>query len=43
VTAVSMQQAFLAAIAESPEDDAPRLVYADWLREQADPALAARG
>jgi uncharacterized protein (TIGR02996 family) len=43
VTGVSIQQAFLAAIAESPEDDAPRLVYADWLREQDDPALAARG
>jgi uncharacterized protein (TIGR02996 family) len=43
VTGVSMREAFLAAIAEAPDDDAPRLVYADWLREQPDPALAARG
>jgi uncharacterized protein (TIGR02996 family) len=27
----------LHAIAESPEDDAPRLVYADWLEERGDP------
>src|SRR5690349_19744431 len=25
------REAFLAAICEAPEDDAPRLVYADWL------------
>jgi uncharacterized protein (TIGR02996 family) len=28
---------FLRAIAEQPDDDAPRLVYADWLQEQGDP------
>ena len=26
--------AFLRAVAESPDDDAPRLVYADWLEER---------
>src|SRR5262245_1361961 len=29
--------AFLQAILETPDDDAPRLVYADWLEEQGDP------
>ena len=28
---------FLAAIAQSPADDTPRLVYADWLDERCDP------
>ncbi|HEY1188570.1 MAG TPA: TIGR02996 domain-containing protein [Gemmata sp.] len=28
---------FLAAILENPADDAPRLAYADWLRERDDP------
>src|SRR4051794_31963491 len=32
--------AFLAAILESPDDDAPRLVYADWLEEPAQPERA---
>jgi uncharacterized protein (TIGR02996 family) len=27
----------LAAVLESPDDDAPRQVYADWLQEQGDP------
>ncbi len=27
-------QAFLAAILDAPDDDAPRLIYADWLDEQ---------
>ncbi len=31
---------FLAAISASPEDDAPRLVFADWLDEHGDPELA---
>jgi uncharacterized protein (TIGR02996 family) len=31
---------FLRAIAESPEDDAPRLIYADWLEEHGDPERA---
>src|SRR5438093_1094848 len=31
------REGFLRAIAEDPEDDAPRLVFADWLEEQGDP------
>jgi uncharacterized protein (TIGR02996 family) len=30
------QDAFLRAIRDAPEDDAPRLVYADWLEELGD-------
>lgn len=37
------QRAFLAAITEHPDDLRPRLVFADWLREQSDPALQDRG
>jgi uncharacterized protein (TIGR02996 family) len=33
-------EAFLQAILEAPEDDAPRLVYADWLEENGDPERA---
>jgi uncharacterized protein (TIGR02996 family) len=33
-------EAFLQAVIESPDDDAPRLVYADWLDEHDDPARA---
>jgi uncharacterized protein (TIGR02996 family) len=29
--------AFLQAILENPDDDAPRLIYADWLEERGDP------
>jgi uncharacterized protein (TIGR02996 family) len=29
------EEAFLEAIGEAPEDDAPRLIYADWLEEGA--------
>jgi uncharacterized protein (TIGR02996 family) len=36
------EQAFLQAIRESPDDDAPRLIYADWLEEQGGAARAAR-
>jgi uncharacterized protein (TIGR02996 family) len=36
------RDAFLNAIIASPEDDAPRLIYADWLDERGDPADAAR-
>lgn len=36
--ALTDEAAFLNAILENPEDDAPRLVYADWLDEQGDPA-----
>jgi uncharacterized protein (TIGR02996 family) len=31
------ERAFLAAILEQPDDDARKLVYADWLEEQGDP------
>jgi uncharacterized protein (TIGR02996 family) len=31
------EDGFLRAIADTPEDDAPRLVYADWLDERNDP------
>jgi uncharacterized protein (TIGR02996 family) len=34
--------AFLQAIADDPSDDAPRLIYADWLDEQGDEASRAR-
>jgi uncharacterized protein (TIGR02996 family) len=36
------EQPFLAAIAERPSGDAPRLVYADYLDETGEPADAAR-
>ena len=32
--AMTHDQAFLRAICEAPDDDAPRLVYADWLEER---------
>jgi uncharacterized protein (TIGR02996 family) len=35
--------AFLAAVKESPEDDTPRLVLADWLQEHGDATDQARG
>jgi uncharacterized protein (TIGR02996 family) len=34
---VEEESAFLRAIADAPDDDAPRLVYADWLEERGDP------
>jgi uncharacterized protein (TIGR02996 family) len=34
--------AFLQAIRDAPEDDTPRLIFADWLEEQGDPASVAR-
>jgi uncharacterized protein (TIGR02996 family) len=36
------EQAFLQAIREAPHDDAPRLIYADWLEEQGGAARTAR-
>jgi uncharacterized protein (TIGR02996 family) len=39
---MSDETALLAAIYESPHDDTPRLVLADWLQETGDPAAAAR-
>src|SRR4051812_49324247 len=31
------ESAFLAAMAAAPDDQAPRLVFADWLEERGDP------
>jgi uncharacterized protein (TIGR02996 family) len=31
------ENVFLEAILEDPDDDTPRLVYADWLQEHVDP------
>jgi uncharacterized protein (TIGR02996 family) len=31
------ERAFLLAILERPDDDAPKLIYADWLEERGDP------
>ncbi len=39
---MSDEQALLAAIRAHPLDDAPRLVYADWLDEQGEESNAAR-
>jgi uncharacterized protein (TIGR02996 family) len=36
------QQALLRTIFDHPDDDAPRLVYADWLEERGDPDHSAR-
>src|SRR6476659_7569532 len=36
----SDRAAFLRAIAEQPDDDLPRLVYADWLDEHGEPERA---
>src|SRR5215217_464141 len=38
---MSQQDAFLSAIREAPDDDTPRLAYADWLEEHGDPDRAA--
>jgi uncharacterized protein (TIGR02996 family) len=40
---VSIEEAFLRDIVEHPDDDAPRLAYADWLQEQRDRVRQARG
>jgi uncharacterized protein (TIGR02996 family) len=37
---MSDQEAFMRAIIAAPDDDAPRLVYADWLDENGDPERA---
>ena len=39
---MSEEAAFLRAILANPEDDAPRLVYADWLDDTGDPAAAIK-
>ena len=33
---------FLTAISEEPEDDAPRLIYADWLEDNGEAERAPR-
>jgi uncharacterized protein (TIGR02996 family) len=38
---MNLQDAFLADIAANAEDDAPRLVFADWLTDNGDPERAA--
>jgi uncharacterized protein (TIGR02996 family) len=40
VSVVSDEEALMAAIDAAPFDDAPRLVYADWLQERGDEAKA---
>jgi uncharacterized protein (TIGR02996 family) len=40
---MSIEEVFLRDIQERPEDDLPRLLYADWLEDQPEPHLAARG
>src|SRR5205085_5003860 len=37
---MAQEDTLLAAVRQDPEDDAPRLVYADWLEEHGDPARA---
>jgi uncharacterized protein (TIGR02996 family) len=37
---MSLKDGFLRAIIESPDDDTPRLVYADWLEDHGDPPRA---
>jgi uncharacterized protein (TIGR02996 family) len=37
---VTDRDALMRAICDSPDDDAPRLVYADWLDENGDPRQA---
>jgi uncharacterized protein (TIGR02996 family) len=37
---MSDQEAFMRAIIAAPDDDAPRLVYADWLDENGEPERA---
>ena len=39
---MSDRESFVAAIAASPDDDLPRLVFADWLDEHGDPDRAER-
>jgi uncharacterized protein (TIGR02996 family) len=36
------ESAFVAAVRDAPDEEGPRLVYADWLDEHGDPESAAR-
>ncbi len=38
---MSTQQQLYQAVLDNPEDDAPRLIFADWLEENGDPERAA--
>jgi uncharacterized protein (TIGR02996 family) len=40
---MNQDEAFIQAIREEPDDDAVRLIYADWLEDQGVPERAARG
>jgi uncharacterized protein (TIGR02996 family) len=35
-----MREAFLQAIIDDPDDDTPRLIFADWLDENGEPERA---
>ncbi len=37
---MNQEEAFIEDIAEHPEDDTPRLVFADWLEDHGDEARA---
>jgi uncharacterized protein (TIGR02996 family) len=37
------EEAFLQDILEHPDEEVPRLIFADWLLDQGDPAAVARG
>jgi uncharacterized protein (TIGR02996 family) len=39
---MTQDEAFLEAIREQPDDDAPRLIYADWLEEHGGHACSVR-
>jgi uncharacterized protein (TIGR02996 family) len=39
---MTLEQAFVQSIVERPSDDAPRLIYADWLQERGDAESGAR-
>jgi uncharacterized protein (TIGR02996 family) len=40
---MTQDESFLAAISAEPDDDAIRLIYADWLMDQDEPSRADRG
>src|SRR4051812_2844446 len=40
MTTMPNARPFLEAVRDSPDDDAPRLVFADWLEEQGESARA---
>jgi uncharacterized protein (TIGR02996 family) len=40
---MTQEDAFLQDILESPDDDTPRRIFADWMLDHDDPVIAARG